>query len=98
VDPRPGRAPLGADDARELNGLTCGIIGLGYSGVDLAEKAKAFHMEVLGVRKRDLPAPFVDEIFTSDHLEEFFARSDFVVVTAPITVETRGMIARRSCG
>jgi len=33
----------------ELNGLTCGIIGLGYSGQDLAEKAKAFHMRVLGL-------------------------------------------------
>ncbi len=32
----------------ELAGKTCAIIGTGYSGVDLALKAKAFHMDVIG--------------------------------------------------
>jgi phosphoglycerate dehydrogenase-like enzyme len=76
----------------ELNGLTVGIIGLGNSGVDLAEKAKAFHMQVLGIRKRDIPVPFVDEMFTRDRLDELVARSDFLVVTAALTPETKGMI------
>src|SRR5260370_37873643 len=35
----------------ELNGLTCGIIGLGYSGQDLALKCQAFDMRVLGMRR-----------------------------------------------
>ena len=76
----------------ELNGLVCGIIGLGHSGVDLAEKAKAFHMHVLGMRRRPGPAPFVDEMMSRDQLDEFLRRSDVVVITAPITQETRGMI------
>jgi phosphoglycerate dehydrogenase-like enzyme len=76
----------------ELNGLTCGIVGLGYSGVDLAEKAKAFHMHVLGMRRGAQAAPFVDEMMGRDQLDEFMRRSDFVVVTAPLTHETRGMI------
>jgi phosphoglycerate dehydrogenase-like enzyme len=76
----------------ELNGLVCGIIGLGHSGVDLAEKAKAFHMHVLGMRRRTGPVPFVDELMDRHQLDEFLRRSDVVVVTAPITRETRGMI------
>jgi phosphoglycerate dehydrogenase-like enzyme len=76
----------------ELNGLTVGIIGLGYSGQDLALKAKAFHMRVLGIRRSDQPTPNVDEQFPRERLHEFLAQSDFVVVTAPRTPETTGML------
>jgi phosphoglycerate dehydrogenase-like enzyme len=76
----------------ELNGLTCGIIGLGYSGQDLALKCQAFHMRVLGIRRTPEPTPHVDELFTHDRLHAFLGQSDFVVVTAPLTAETRGML------
>src|SRR5579883_2406828 len=76
----------------ELNGLTCGIIGLGNSGQDLALKAKAFHMRVIGIRRSNQPTPNVDEQFPRERLHEFLAQSDFVVVTAPRTPETIGML------
>jgi phosphoglycerate dehydrogenase-like enzyme len=76
----------------ELNGLTCGIIGLGHSGQDLALKCKAFHMRTLGLRRTNQPTPNVDELFTHDRLHEFLGQSDFVVVTAPRTRETVGML------
>jgi phosphoglycerate dehydrogenase-like enzyme len=76
----------------ELNGRTCGIIGVGHSGTDLALKAKAFHMQVLGLRRQDQPAEHFDRIFTRDGLHEFLASSDFVVVTAALTPGTRGML------
>jgi phosphoglycerate dehydrogenase-like enzyme len=76
----------------ELNGRTCGIIGLGHSGTDLAQKAKAFHMHVLGVRRKRAPVPFVDEVMGPDRLGDLLSRSDFVVITAPLTDETRGLI------
>ena len=76
----------------ELNGLTCGIIGLGYSGQDLALKCKAFHMRVLGMRRTATPTPHVDELFTPDRLHELLAQSDFVVVTAPRTPESVGLL------
>jgi phosphoglycerate dehydrogenase-like enzyme len=76
----------------ELNGLTVGIFGLGNSGSDLALKAKAFHMRVLGLRRNaDRPVPGVDRMFSIDHLHPFLAESDFVVVTTPSTPETLGM-------
>lgn len=76
----------------ELSGLTCGVIGLGYSGQDLALKAKAFHMRVLGMRRTMQPTPNVDELFPRERLHDFLAQSDFVVVTAPRTPETAGML------
>lgn len=77
----------------ELNGLTCGIIGLGNSGLDLAAKARAFHMRVVGLRRRTgLPSPGVDAVFPPEELHRLLAESDFVVVTAPDTPSTENLI------
>lgn len=100
---RDARRWLRAQDERrwdwfmhgELNGLTCGILGLGHSGRDVAEKAKAFHMHVLGMRRRAEPVPFVDELLGRDRLDEFLRRSDVLVITAPITGETRGLVGAK---
>lgn len=76
----------------ELAGQTCGIIGLGYSGADLAIKAKAFHMRVLGMRRSQEPVPGVDELYTRERLHDFLRECDVVVITAPRTPETLGML------
>jgi phosphoglycerate dehydrogenase-like enzyme len=76
----------------ELNGKTVGIVGLGNAGTDLALKAKAFHMRVVGMRRRShISVPNVDQLYTRDNFEGFLAQSDFVVVAAPLTTETKGM-------
>ncbi len=92
LDARPGGTSLGAPPHGELNGLTCGIIGLGYSGEDLALKCKAFHMRVLGMRRTPQPTPHVDALFARDQLHELLRQSDFVVMTAPRTPESEGML------
>lgn len=76
----------------ELNGKTVGIIGTGHSGTDLAGKAKAFHMSVIGMRRTQTPATGFDRIYPHAELHDFLKESDFVVVTAPKTPETEGML------
>jgi len=76
----------------ELNGRTCGIIGLGNAGQDLALKAKAFHMRVIGVRRHPKPTPHVDQLLGPDKLDLLLEQSDVVVVASPLTDATRGMI------
>ena len=76
----------------ELNGLTCGIVGTGHSGTDLALKLKAFHMRVVGMRNRDAPAEGFDHIYPRAEIGAFLAESDFVVMSAPFTPATRGML------
>lgn len=78
----------------ELQGKTLGIVGLGHSGLDLAEKANAFHMRVLATRRTAKPAPFVEKIFAPEDLNIMLAECDYVVVTAPLNDQTRGMIDR----
>jgi len=53
----------------ELNGLTVGIFGLGNAGSDLALKAQAFHMHVLGLRRNtDRAVPGVNRMYGLDQL------------------------------
>ena len=79
----------------ELNGMTLGIVGLGHSGSDLALKAQAFHMRVLGIRRRsEQPVPGVDQMFGVDQLHEFLTQCDFVVVTAPSTPATKDLLGQ----
>ena len=75
----------------ELASLTCGIVGLGNIGSNLARMLVPFDMTVLGLRNIVQPTAHVDEVFGQEELHDFIARCDFIVVTAPLTPRTEGM-------
>ena len=77
----------------ELHGRTVGIIGLGSIGLAVAERCQALGMRVVANKRRggDKPA-CVDELLGPNELPQILAQSDYVVVAAPLTPETRGMI------
>ncbi|MFQ6081817.1 MAG: D-2-hydroxyacid dehydrogenase [Candidatus Aminicenantia bacterium] len=78
---------------RELSGRTIGIIGLGEIGQKLAERAKAFEMKVMGIRKNiEVKIPEVDLILPLSRLDFLLGNSDYVVLTLPRTKETEGLI------
>ena len=82
-------------DIEELHGHTLGIIGYGEIGRAAAERAKPFGMRVIAIRRRpDLSNadPLLDAVYAPSALHELLAESDYVVVAAPNTPETRGMI------
>jgi len=83
-------------DLRELHGLTVGVIGLGDIGGEVARLCKAFGMRVLGLRRRPRPHPHADEVLPSEQLHDMLRRSDFVVISCPLTDETRGLIGREA--
>jgi phosphoglycerate dehydrogenase-like enzyme len=76
----------------ELAGSTCGILGLGNVGSALATRAGALGMRVIGLRRSAAPVAGVERVYSPSELVEFMAASDFVVVTAALTPQTRGMI------
>lgn len=81
----------------ELAGKTMGIFGVGNSGADLALKAGAFHMRVLGLRRNpERAVDGVERMYGLGDLEDFLRECDIVVVTAPLTEETRGAIGERA--
>jgi len=79
----------------ELNGKILGLIGLGGIGKEIARKAKAFDMKVMGVKRRPEPVDNVDEVYGNEGLEEVFKRSDFVVLSLPVTTNTRNLIGKK---
>jgi phosphoglycerate dehydrogenase-like enzyme len=73
-------------------GTALGIVGFGAIGEALAPRAQALGMNVTALRRSDRPMTAGVERATG--LEALFASSDHVVVAAPATVETGGMINR----
>ncbi len=76
----------------ELRGRTVGVVGLGDLGGSVAHLLKAFGMRVLALRRHPAPSPDVDEVFGIERLDDFLARLDVLVLAAPLTPETRGLI------
>jgi phosphoglycerate dehydrogenase-like enzyme len=77
----------------ELTGKTLVIIGLGRIGGRLAGLAKAFGMEVIGVRRDPAAgANGADAVHHFDRFSELLPRADFVALTCPLTPETQGII------
>jgi phosphoglycerate dehydrogenase-like enzyme len=76
----------------ESEGKTIGIIGLGSIGSLLAAKCKALDFRVVGYKRTPVDISNVDELYLEGQMDEVLAQSDFIVVTAPLTPQTVGMI------
>ena len=84
------------DDLFELDGKTMLLVGVGAIGERTAQVAQAFGMRVLGVRRDPtVGAPGVEAMFGPGDLLDLLPEADFVVLTVPLTHETRGMIGER---
>ena len=81
---------------REVAGATLGLVGLGSIGRSVAKHATALGMQVISAREHPehQKPEFVHEVLPSSRLDELLARSDYVVLAAPVTSATQGMIGR----
>ena len=80
----------------ELSGKTMALIGVGAIGARTAEIAVALGMRVLGVRRDPrIETPHIAASYGPDQLLDVLPLADFVVLTIPLTRETRGMIGER---
>jgi glyoxylate/hydroxypyruvate reductase len=80
---------------RELRGLTVVVVGLGAVGREIARLCRAVGLNVIGVRRSPVEDPAaldVDEATTPDRLHEVLPRADALVLIAPHTPESEGMI------
>jgi len=80
-----------------VSGRTVGIVGYGDIGRAVASRVIALGMRVLAV-KRHAPASgdaMPSGVYGPEGLLEMLSRSDYVVVAAPLTPETRGMIGAK---
>ena len=78
--------------SQTLAGTTLGILGLGVIGQELARKAQALEMRVIGTRRRPAPLPHVDHVYGPEGTDEVLAAADWVLLLLPATPETRGFM------
>jgi len=86
-------------DVDEISGQTLGIVGYGDIGHQVAARARAMGMRVVAVKRHALPAgatdAYAERIYTPERTAEMIAISDYILVAAPLTGETRGLIGER---
>jgi glyoxylate reductase len=79
---------------REIHGSTLGILGMGRIGEQVARRARAFDMRILYHNRQRRPA--VEEALEARYAarDELLALADYVMLTVPLTSETRHLIGR----
>lgn len=79
-----------ADSGHELSGKTLGIVGFGNVGKALARICHyGLAMKVLAANRSLIPATTG---VTQQDLDQLVTQSDYVVLTCPLTQQTRGLI------
>jgi phosphoglycerate dehydrogenase-like enzyme len=77
----------------ELRSATLGIVGLGAIGEGVARRAKALGMRVIATRRHpELGSENVDLMLPHDQLHALLAESDYIVLSVPLTPDTKCMI------
>jgi phosphoglycerate dehydrogenase-like enzyme len=83
----------------ELRGQTLLVVGVGAIGLEVARLASAFGMRVVGVKRTtDEQLPHVESLHPPEQLRELVRDAHAIVVTLPLTDETRGLIDRETIG
>lgn len=86
-------------DVTMIEGKTLGIVGYGSIGRAIATRARALGMNVLGLKRHvsgdSKQDSLIDRIYASDKILEMLPQCDYVVVTVPLTPETKGLISER---
>src|ERR1035437_1838903 len=82
----------------ELNGATLVIVGLGSIGREIAKRASAFDMNVIGVtRSGQGDATHVEKIVPAQKLDDVLPQADYVALTIPETSDTKHLINEKYC-
>jgi phosphoglycerate dehydrogenase-like enzyme len=76
----------------ELYEQTLLILGIGGIGQAIASRAAAFGMRVLGIRRSPRPMEGVAQVVGMDGWRALLPEADALVIAAPLTEETRGMV------
>jgi len=79
-----------------IRGKTVVVVGYGDIGMAAGRGAKTLGLKVIGVTRSGRPLPDdsgADRIVSVAQLDEVLPEADFVVVTAPLTAETRNILS-----
>ena len=77
----------------ELRGKTAVVVGVGGIGSQIALRAWAFGMNVIGVDPEDIPfSPFISRVVKPDQIDTVLPQADVLFISAPHTPQSHKMI------
>ena len=76
----------------ELSGNKVCIVGCGSVGTECAKRFRAFGCEIIGIDLFPRKDDFYDQMFGLDKLEDVLTNMDVVVLTLPLTDETKHLV------
>ena len=80
---------------RKLSEGICGIIGLGGNGREIASIMQAVGMKVYGINRSGKTESAVDFVGNTRDMKKVLQAADVVVVTTPLTRETRNLLGKK---
>jgi D-2-hydroxyacid dehydrogenase (NADP+) len=82
----------GWDEAWTVADERACVVGLGSLGAGVVDRLTGLGLDVDGVRRRPLPEPGVETVYTPANLERAVGDARVVVLCVPLTDSTRGLI------
>lgn len=84
---------------QKLEGQTIGLVGYGEVGKEVARLARPLGVRLIAIRRTPgSTPPELDELLPRERMDDLLRTSDHLVLTLPLTAETRGSINRRRVG
>ena len=76
---------------REVAGTHWLVVGFGAIGEAVAERARAFGAQIIGVRRSGAPHPAADRMARLEDVRSLLPEADVVVLAAPLNAETANL-------
>jgi len=77
----------------EMTSRTIVFLGAGEIAKAIATRWKPFGSRMIAIRRKQASVAPFDEVATTDSLEAMLAEADWLIITVPLTNETRGMLS-----
>ncbi|MBM3525528.1 MAG: D-2-hydroxyacid dehydrogenase, partial [Alphaproteobacteria bacterium] len=81
-----------------IGGRTLVSVGVGQLASQTLEHARRFGMTVIGVRPSGAPHPACERVVATAALDSVLPMADYVLLTCPLTPDTRGLMSRERLG
>lgn len=76
----------------ELSGKKVAILGYGSVGQEIAKRLKAFDTTITAVDIKSVEDDNIDNYFNISDIDKILPAEDIIIITLPLTDETRGLI------
>jgi phosphoglycerate dehydrogenase-like enzyme len=78
----------------EIRNKTCLLLGFGNIGTAIAERLKGFGVKIIAATRTGANSrtDLVEEIVSIDNVESIVGKADFVILSLPLTQQSRGLV------